>query len=309
MGMSQYLAPRFALTLNGTTKHSLFVTSATYTDYEKDNADTLSLTLAPNSKLPSFGDRIELLLGRDTLNFMGAFYVSSIKESYLQNYTIEATSIDYTKDFKTKKNRSFSNQSYAQILYSIARENNLKTKLDFKYAKAIEVVEQVDESDSALIDRLSKELDCSFSVKNDTLIFLDRDKSFDRRSYAINADECISLEIERFAQKTYKSLELTYTDEAGNARMVKVGKGVPIYKMSYQAKDDTHAHQIATTRLQALNAKQFKGSLSAVGRVLFAGGFLRLSKQGATSTHIITQVTHSIDSNAWNISLEFESER
>lgn len=50
MGMSaqntQYLAPRFALTLNGATKHSLFVTSTTYTDYEKDHADTLSLTLA-----------------------------------------------------------------------------------------------------------------------------------------------------------------------------------------------------------------------------------------------------------------------
>ena len=110
-------------------------------------------------------------------------------------------------------------------------------------------------------------------------------------------------------KKTYKSLELTYTDEAGNARMVKVGAGVPIYKMSYAAKDDTHAHQIATTRLQALNAKQFKGSLSTVGRVLFAGGFLKLTKQGATSTHIITQVTHSINSSAWNISLEFESER
>ncbi|WP_394997398.1 hypothetical protein [uncultured Helicobacter sp.] len=44
------------------------------------------------------------------------------KESYLQDYTIEATSIDYTKDFKLKKNRSFSNQSYAQILQSIVRE-------------------------------------------------------------------------------------------------------------------------------------------------------------------------------------------
>lgn len=240
---------------------------------------------------------------------MGAFYVSSIKESYLQNFQIEATSIDYTTDFKTKKSRSFSNLTYAQILYNIARKNNLKAKLDFKYAQGIEVVKQVDESDSALIDRLSKELDCSFSVKNDTLIFMDRDKSFDMRNYAINANECISLEIERFAKKTYKSLELTYTDEAGDTRMVKVGKGVLIYKMSYNAKDDTHAHQIATTRLQVLNAKQFKGSLSTVGKVLFAGGYLRLNKQGKISTHIITQVIHSIDSNVWNIILEFESER
>lgn len=121
-GFYMYLAPRFSITLNGSSEHSLFVTSATYTDYEKDSADTLSLTLAPNSKLPSFCDRLELLLGRKSLNFMGAFYVASIQESYLQDYTIEATSIDYTKDFKLKKNRSFSNQSYAQILQSIVRE-------------------------------------------------------------------------------------------------------------------------------------------------------------------------------------------
>lgn len=309
MGIEQFIAPQFAITHKGIRNHSLLILSLSYMDYEKDSVDTLSIILAPHSKLPSFGDRIELFLGRNSLNFMGAFYVSSIKENYLQHYTIEATSIDYTKEFKIKKSRSFESLSYAQILQSIARENNLKTKLDFKYRDSITHIQQTNESDSALCKRLADELDCSFSVKNDTLIFLDRDKSFDRRAYAINARDTLSLEIEHFAQKHYKSVELTYQDESGNTRNVKVGKGVPIYRMSREAKDDNHALQMATTRLQALNAKKTKGSLSTIGRVLFAGGYLQLKKDNATSTHIITQVTHNLDSQSWNMNLEFESER
>ena len=309
MGIEQYIAPKYSITLNGTSKHNLIITNLCYTDYESDSADTLSLTLAPNSALPTFSDRIELFLGRNSLNFMGAFYVSAIKEEYRQSFQVEATSIDFSKELKVKKSRSFENLRLKDILSTIARENNLKTKLNFKYSDSIEFIEQVDESDSSLLYRLSKELDCSFSIKNDTLIFLDRDLSFDRRAYHINASDCISLSIEQFASKHYASLELTYADTEGNTRMVKVGKGVPIYKMSSHATDDSNALQKATTRLQSLNAKKFKGSLNAIGRVLFAGGYLALTKDNTTSTHIITQVTHTLDSKAWNMSLEFESMR
>lgn len=309
MGVEQYINPKFAITLNGNRNHKLIITSLSYIDYESDNADTLSLNLSYNSPLPKFSDRIELFLGRDSLNFMGAFYVSSIKEEYKQSYLIEATSIDFSKELKIKKNRSFEKLSYGDILKTIARENNLKTKLNFKYKDSIEQIEQVDESDSSLIDRLSKELDCSFAIKNDTLIFLDRDLAFERRAYSINADDCISLSIEEFSSKHYNSLELTYTDTEGNTRMIKVGKGVPIYKMSANVDNDSSALQRANARLQSLNAKKFKGSLNAIGRVLFAGGFLHLNKQGKISTHIITQVTHTLDSKSWNMSLEFESGR
>ena len=133
--------------------------------------------------------------------------------------------------------------------------------------------------------------------------------NFHRRIYEMDAREAISLEIEYFAQKRYKSVELTYKDESGNTRNVKVGKGIPIYSMSREAKDDNHALQMATTRLQALNAKKTRGHLNAIGRVLFAGGFLKLKKDHATTTHIITQVTHNLDSQGWNMSVEFESER
>lgn len=150
---------------------------------------------------------------------------------------------------------------------------------------------------------------CSFSVKNDTLIFLDRDINFKRRTYTMDARDTLSLEIEYFAQKHYKSVELTYTDEAGNARNVKVGKGIPVYTMNREAKDDNHALQMATTRLQTLNAKKTKGHLEAIGRVLFAGGYLQLRKDNTTTTHIITQVTHNLDAKNWSMSVEFESER
>lgn len=307
MGIAQYIAPRFNITLNGSSKHTIVVTSLQFIDYEKDNADTLHLTLAPTSKLPRFGDRIELFLGRDSLNFMGAFYVSSIKESYATNYSIEATSIDYTKEIKTKKSRTFSNISLKDMLSNIARENNLKHYIDFAYKDSIEYIEQVDESDSALLKRLADFYDCSFAIKNDTLIFKDRNTTFDRRTYSINANECTNLELESFASKQYKSLELFYTDNFGETRSVKVGNGEPIYKMTREAKDDTHALQMATTRLQNINTTKIKGSLSAIGRVIFAGGYLELALRGKKTKHIISQVTHNIDSKQWIVSLQFES--
>ncbi|TLD97685.1 hypothetical protein LS71_002795 [Helicobacter jaachi] len=305
MGLEQYIAPLWRVSLNGKKSHNLNITQVRYSDFEKDNIDTLCLELAPNATPPNFGDRIELFMGRNALYFFGAFYVSAIKEQYKRGFSIDCTSIDYTKGFKVKKSRTFEG-SIADCIRSIARENNLKTKLDFRYAQSIEVIEQVDESDSALLHRLADELFCTCKVSNDTLIFLDKGKEFDRRTYAINADECISLDIETFAATRYKSIELTYTDSEGNARSVKVGSGEPLYKLHRFAKDDTHALQMATTKLETLNSKHIKGSLSAVGRVLFAGGYLNLTFKGKISRHTITQVTHSLDSSAWNMELNFE---
>ncbi|WP_120945765.1 hypothetical protein [Helicobacter labacensis] len=67
---------------------SLLVESLDYTDYERDNPDTLNIKLATNSKVPKFGDRLELFLGWDKLYFFGAFYVSAIKENYRKGFSI-----------------------------------------------------------------------------------------------------------------------------------------------------------------------------------------------------------------------------
>lgn len=306
MGLEQYIAPNFRLSLNGNSEHNLIVNSINFIDYEKDNVDILVLNLSINSYIPAFKDRIELFLGRNNYYFMGAFYVSSIKEDYRQSLTIEATSINYNKGIKTLKSRSFSNMTLIDILRSIARENNLKTKIDFRLSNSIEYIEQVNESDSALCHRLANSLFCDFSIKNDTLIFLDKDREFDRHTYSLNADDCIRLSLEYFDFTKYGSIELAYTGSEGETRIIKVGDGEPVFKTSATANDDTHALQIATSKLKTLNSKSIKGDLEAIGEVMFAGGYLELNMNNKMHKFLITQINHNIDSKSWNMKIYFE---
>lgn len=301
------IKPKFRVSLNGEKEHRLFIKSLSLRDYEKDNVDMLSLTLAPNSTPPKFGDRLELFMGRDDYYFFGAFYVSTIKESYLQEYRIEATSIDYSKGFKIKKNRTFEGLALIDVLRSIARENNLKTRIDFAKQESIETIEQLDESDGALCARLANDYGCSFKIKNDTLIFIDQDKEFDRREYSLNADDCQSLELEYFASKDFKSVEVSYTDNEGEQRTILVGKGEPKFRSVQNFKTDTEAIQWAQTRLKVLQNQKIRGSLTMVGGVFFAGAFLDLSLRGKKHRMLIKEITHDISPENWEIKMTFES--
>ncbi|WP_104753688.1 phage late control D family protein [Helicobacter salomonis] len=300
-----YLVPKWRLN-----RTDLLVESLSYTDYEKDQSDTLNLKLAPNSKLPKFGDRLELFMGWDKLYFFGAFYVSALKENYRHGFSVDATSINHNKELKEKKNRTFKNKSVAEILKSIAREHGLKHKIHFEHASSVwNALEQVDESDSALCDRLSKMYGCSYATKNDTLLFLDRDiKNFERPRYKMNADECISLEIEYLVTKHFKSAEVVFMDKNGQEHTLIIGSGQqPKKRMSVHASTEQEARVIGKTRLKEVNTAKTKGSLRALGRVLFAGGLLELTKGKHKEVHLITQVQHSLDKNGWAMSLSFES--
>ncbi|WP_158652219.1 phage late control D family protein [Helicobacter felis] len=301
-----YLRPRFRVHHNKL--NDLLVESVNYTDYEKDQVDTLNLKLAPNSKLPKFGDRLDFWLGWTNYYYMGGFYVSAIKETYRKGYSIDATAINFTKEMAVRKSRSFNNIRVADIVRVIAREHGLKNRINFKFAdNVLDVMEQTDESDMSFCARLAKEYGCSFSVKNDTILFYDRDiKNYERRRYKMNADACISLEIEYLTTKHYRSVEVHYTDKAGKEQIVKVGNGIPVRTLTIEAKNDQQAYIAGTAKLKELNTQKTKGSLQALGQVLFAGGLLELHKGGKKETHIITQTEHSLDKSSWNMRVQFE---
>ncbi|WP_172402343.1 hypothetical protein [Helicobacter sp. 13S00401-1] len=54
------------------------------------------------------------------------------------------------------------------------------------------------------------------------------------------------------------------------------------------------------------NARKIKGSLTGLGLVMFAGGFLELELRGKTTRHLLTKVSHTLDSNSWQVKAEFE---
>ncbi|WP_120952271.1 contractile injection system protein, VgrG/Pvc8 family [Helicobacter sp. L8] len=303
--MQTYLAPKWRI--KGA---EVLVESLNYSDYERDNPDTLNLKLAPNSQLPKFGDRLELFLGWEKLYFFGAFYVSAIKENYKKGFSVDATSLNHSKEIKEVKNRSFKNKSVGDILRAIARENGLKSKISFEHSSSVlSVLEQVDESDSALCARLAEEYGCSFGLKNDYLVFIDRNiKQYQRPRYQINADDCISLEIDYLVTKHFKSAEVVFMDKEGQEQTLIIGSGQqPKKRILTHASTKQEALIIGKTRLKEANTAKTKGSLRALGQVLFAGGLLELTKGKSKEIHLITQVQHSLDKSGWVMNLNFES--
>lgn len=303
--MGAFIKPSFRVTLNNSHEHKLFIESMNITDYESGNIDCISLRLSPNSILPNFGDRIEVFLGRDDFHFFGSFYVSAIKEQYKRGYDIEAISINYKKGMKISKNRSFENTTIGDVIRAIARENGLKTRIDFEKEKTIEVIEQ-SQSDLALCDNLAKRYGCTFKIKNDTLIFIDIDKDFDRREYNINADEAIELNIETFGHKNFNSVEVHFTDSLNETHIIKVGDKEPTHKVSRNFKSQTEALQYAQTYLKKTKEQKVNGELKIIGGVFFAGAFLNLTLRAKETKYLIKEVRHNINSKTWETIIVFE---
>lgn len=288
MGVNHF-TPHIAIKKEGKdiTK-SLKVLSLSFVDYERENIDTLSLTLAPSATLPNLGDRLELFLGRKDLYFFGAFYVSTITESFLQNFSIKLLSIDYQKGFKLKKSRAFE-MSYGDALRKIARENNLKTKLDFAHIDEVSVTEQLDLSDASLCNSLAQKLNCAFAIKNNTLIFIGKGKE-KRKTYKLKATECQSLELEHTNTTSYKSIIATYWDiTEEETKSIKYRSGDPTLSRNYTAKmDATQAMQRAKNDLEKTKSGRSKGNLVVCGKAIFAGGILLLEPRGEERKFLIT---------------------
>ncbi|PAF44161.1 hypothetical protein [Helicobacter sp. 11S02629-2] len=309
-----FLKPKIKLKVNGKDEtQNLRIQSLSYNDYSKDSIDTLSLTCAPNAKTLNFGDRCELYLGYKSYNFFGSFYISSIKENYLTSMEYEALSIDFSKGLKNPKNRSFKTQPVKDIIESIARENNLKAKIDFDKSNTYVFIEQNNASDTSLLNDIAKDFNANFVIKNDTLIFLDKDKDKAKEDliYSLDASSLSSLSIEHNNKTDYKSLIAHYLDlETNTTKSLKVGKGEPSISKNYSLANQ--AFSLSEIRLKAesdllkLNEGLTKGSFTKVGGVIFAGAFLDLKLRGEIKRYLLTQVSHTLSPESWSMSANFE---
>ncbi|MCE3037521.1 hypothetical protein LW135_06765 [Helicobacter sp. faydin-H20] len=300
-----FLKPKFKVTINGKEEKKLFVKNINLNDYESGEIDNIALTLTLDSILPNFGDKIEIFMGREDYYFFGSFYVNAIKENYKRDYHIEAISINYKRGMKQKKFRSFENKSLEDILKIIARENGLKTRIDFKNGKDIKVIEQ-EESDVSLCNKLAKFYGCTFKIKDDTLIFIDIDKEYKRKEYNINADDAISLSLEILGHKKFNSVEVHFTDNLNNTHIIKVGEEEPTHKAVKNFQSKTQALQYAQSYLKKNKENKVNGELKILGGVFFAGAFLNLNLRNKTQQYLIKEVRHRLDAHTWESTIIFE---
>ncbi|PIE74241.1 MAG: hypothetical protein CSA19_00745, partial [Deltaproteobacteria bacterium] len=134
--------------------------------------------------------------------YCGTFSVQNVKFS--KGYTsVEATAVSFSGNLKTIKNRHFKDTSIKKICAQLAREHSLKNKCDVDVD--IPYVSQNHQSDLSFLQKLSLDFGATFSIKNNTLLFLKDKKNDECVIYEIDENECESWELEYTNKTLYGS--------------------------------------------------------------------------------------------------------
>ncbi|MGP1484912.1 MAG: phage late control D family protein [Campylobacter sp.] len=303
--MKNFHSPRVKILYNGIDKtDQIGWIDISIEDFESDEADVLRITMHWQNAKPREEDNIKIYVDD---NFLGDFTISTIKYNYKISYEIEAISANYFKEFREKKNRTFEEMSYKEILTSIAKENGYEIKADFQRMDEITDLEQYDTSDCAFCKNIADDLELTFCIKSKTLIFIDKDKSRNRPEYELKENEIIDLNYQINHTKEYKSAIIRWFDREFNEwAETQVGNGRPVLKFSQYAIDENDAERIAQAKLKRQKNSVLAGSVTTMGVPFFAGGYITLSLNDEPKKirAIISKITHKINSS-WTSTVEF----
>lgn len=149
-------------------------------DNRGHDADDLTIRLddvAGDLELPEPGQILRVHLGDDITGkiFKGVFAIDEIEDGGPPDYIqISATSADFTKELKVKKERFFEGKTIGEIAEFIAGEHDLDSVTSEALAGVmIEHITQTNESDLNLLSRIAKDAGGFFALKNMTLVFSD----------------------------------------------------------------------------------------------------------------------------------------
>lgn len=306
--------PNFKITANGNDITKILKenqVSISFKDEANSKADELTLTVIDGFARPKYEDELELYLGYDNeLSFCGSFKVQSTTRTKNNTLSISATGVDFSNSLKEKRDITYEHISVKDICSQIAKRNNLELKSDYDDI-IFQSLAQSNESDLHFLNRLAKEMNSIFNIKNNTLIFTkkikENKKNEELPAYLISADECTSLSIKHSNKTLYKSCKSIWHDTKENkTKTVIAGSGEPSLLNKSTFKNEAEALIKATAKLEKANQGIVSGSLAKDGEIIFAGGKLNLIDTFEDDgEYQIKSVSHEF-SDSWEIKLEFE---
>jgi len=282
-----------------------YLVSLQITDNDKDDADELTLTLSAKFKRPSNTDNIKVFLGYgNELKFAGLFTIQTTSIRDNRQLTIKATGADFNGDLKQRRNLTYpplgpSNKTItlASVVKKIASRYQLEVKTDIDINGRFE---QENESDLNFLNRLAKEYNAIFNIKNTTLYFMQKGGEVPRIFIDIN--KCLSSNISYSNKTLYKSCKAIYHNTKLNKKAeVVTGSGKPQLIKEGQWKNDNDALLSARNALTRANKNESNGNLTTRGQVIFAGSKLTLDDE----VFQINKVTHNL-SKGWKTTLNFK---
>lgn len=314
----QILKPNYKVIINNidvTTQINKNTSFIEFRDEEGTLADEVTIKAEGLFKRPKKGDELKLYIGnQEELFFCGLFIVqnSKISQGQENQTSITATGADFSSDLKVKRSQSYENISLKDLANIIAKRHDLKVSsdLDDKYVMHIE---QTNESDLHFLKRVAKENNALFAIKNSTVILKNKIKNNKKSSslprFYLPIKELENLIIETRNKTYYNSCKAIWRDTKENKTLnTVVGSGTPQLKLKDSFENLADAKAKATAALQKANSKTKTGDFKAAGFKAYAGGILIINGTiEDDGEYHITQITHTIDSNGWNMSMQVEN--
>ncbi|EMB4689244.1 phage late control D family protein [Citrobacter farmeri] len=175
-------SPAFSIVIEGkdvTTVLDTRLMSLTLTDNRGFEADQLDLELDDADgliSLPRRGAVIQLALGwkGQPLFPKGAFTVDEIEHSGAPDrLTIRARSADFRETLNTRREKSWHQTTVGEVVKEIAARHNLKMALGKDLTdKALDHLDQTNESDASFLMKLARQYGAIASVKGGNLLFI-----------------------------------------------------------------------------------------------------------------------------------------
>ena len=232
-----------------------YLLSASYTD-NLDKADSASFSLLGDKWINEWkilkGDKFQLEI--EVTNWKqeednrilkcGTFTVDDISFSgFPDKISVSGTSVDINKGLKSiSKDNTWENVSLKEIAQEIADKNSMDLFYDCDTEFLFDKVDQVKESDTQLLFRISKEQGAAFKVTDTQIIIFDEEKYEKVESVlAFSKSNLVSYEIKCDDYEIYDSCVVTYYDpelgenlkgsfEAPASSFYKVKTGKVLYK-------------------------------------------------------------------------------
>lgn len=175
-------SPAFSIVIEGkdvTTVLDTRLMSLTLTDNRGFEADQLDLELDDADgliALPRRGAVVQLALGWKGLPLFpkGAFTVDEIEHSGAPDrLTIRARSADFRETLNTRREKSWHQTTVGEVVKEIAARHNLKMALGKDLTdKALDHLDQTNESDASFLMKLARQYGAIASVKDGYLLFI-----------------------------------------------------------------------------------------------------------------------------------------
>lgn len=328
-----------------------YVLSFSYTDNLTGQVDDISITLEDRAELweadwmPERGATLDITIC--TYNWsdlyseeqdlqLGKFEIDELEVSSAPNVvTIKAVAISISDDStlrSTLRSHTWENISVQKAADDIAWQNGMKLQWYCDDNPNIDKLEQNDESDLDVLQKICDDAGFALKVTTDTIIIFDVEKFEKEDVYAeyyhpgttilnivenqpkpVQTDALLNYSFKAKIRDVYKKCHVKYAKDKDKSviestfvapdKKEKEGATLEVHQ---QVSSQAEAERLAKKKLREKNCEEFTGSFSSDGNMgLCAGETIEMLGFGNFSgKYIITQAKHDISSSGFTSSVE-----